>query len=294
MTGRLFFIVNPNANNGKARQLWEKLRAYLAELETDYDFAFSQDAADVERLGREAASRADTIAIAVGGDGTLSRLAGALAGTGAVMGIIPAGTGNDLARSLAIPTDPAAAFRAIINGRTVALDLGRFNGTYFINVLGTGIDAEVAALVNRRFKRRWGAAGYVLALLSQLLVYRPRKSRLVLDGEEITADTWLVAVANGRYYGGGMMVAPHADPRDGLFEVVIVASIARLEFLRIFPRVYKGLHIEHPAVSVARAARVEINTDIATAVQSDGEITGLTPISVVMERHALKIRVPTA
>ncbi len=291
MTG-LFFIVNPNANNKKAPRVWEKLRAYLEEQKISFDFAFSRDADDVERLGREAARRAGTIVAAVGGDGTLSRLAGALAGTEAVMGIIPAGTGNDFARSLAIPADPIQACRVLLGGSTAAIDLGRFKRGCFLNVLGTGLDAEVALLANRRFKRFWGTAGYVLALFCQLAVFRPRKTRLVLDGEEISADTWLVAVANGRYYGGGMKVAPDADCQDGMADVVVVASISKWEFLKIFPKVYRGLHVTHPGVRVLRATRVEIFSDLTTAIQADGEMDGRTPVTVIMERGALKVRVP--
>ncbi len=289
-----FFIINPSANNGKAVQVWESVRAQLDAQRLEYKWAFSKDADDVEVLARSAASFPGTLVVGVGGDGTLQRIATAIVGSDAVLGIVPAGTGNDFARTMQIPMEAIAACNVLLHGQIIHVDLGRFNGRYFLNVLGTGLDAEVAAGANRRFKRFSGILGYMLSLLWQLIVYKPRQVQIVLDGEKMSCQVWLVAVANACYYGGGMKVAPGADPGDGLADVVVVGKVSRLRFLQIFPRVYSGRHIAHPAVSVFRAASVEITADRVLAAQADGEPAGSTPISVKMERHAIRLRVPVA
>ncbi len=289
-----FFIVNPSANNGKAVRVWESVRSQLDAQGLEYKWAFSKDADDVEMLARSEASLPGALVVGVGGDGTLQRIATAIVGSDAVLGVVPAGTGNDFARTMQIPVDAVAACSVLLHGQTIHVDLGRFNGRYFINVLGTGLDAEVAAGANSHFKRFSGILGYMLSLLWQLVVYKPRQVEIVLDGEKISCRVWLVAVANACYYGGGMKVAPGADPGDGLADVVVVGKISRFRFLQIFPRVYGGRHITHPAVSVFRAASVEITADRVIAAQADGEPAGSTPISVKMERHAIRLRVPVA
>jgi YegS/Rv2252/BmrU family lipid kinase len=246
----------------------------------------------VEKMARVAAVVPGTVVAAVGGDGTLSRVADALAGTEAILGIIPAGTGNDFARTFGIPDDPIKACTVLLEGQTVAIDAGRLNGRLFLNVVGAGLDAEVVADANRVFKKVSGKLGYLLALLKQLILYRPNSVRISVDNESLQAKVWLVAVANACYYGGGMKVAPNADPQDGLAEIVMVADIHRLTFLRLFPLVYSGKHIAHPAVRVLRGRQVLVECEKPLHVHADGEIYGTTPLSVSVLRHAVKLKVP--
>lgn len=290
---RVFFIINPAANNGKAVRVWEQVADHLAKAGIPYGFAYSRDEEDLARIARQAAAEYQIVA-GVGGDGTLSRIAGALVGTQACLGIIPAGTGNDFARVYAIPTDPAAACRIVCEGKQVSLDLGLCNGRFFYNIVGTGLDAEVAADANRIFKKISGSLSYLLALLRQLAVYRPRRVKLTVDGESREEKVWLVAVANGRYYGSGMKVAPDADPQDGLADIVIVGNIHRMLFLRLFPLVYKGLHIDHGAVRVLRGRTVRIEGDSPLPFHVDGDLAGTLPLHVTMIPAAVSVIVPAA
>jgi diacylglycerol kinase (ATP) len=292
MTAALFFIVNPSANHGKALRDWEQVRSHLGKQQIKYDFALSKSADDVELIAREAAFIPGALIVGVGGDGTLQRIAAAISGTDAILGTIPAGRGNDFARSWQIPHDVEAACDVLLHGRTVAVDLGRCNGTCFLNVLGTGMDAEVTREANVRFKRFSGTVGYLLALLRQLVVYKPCKVQILLDNEPVSDEVWLVAVANACYYGGGMKVAPDADPRDGLADIVVVGRVSRLKFLQLFPRVYSGRHVTHPAVRVFRASTVEITAERELAIQADGETVGTTPFTVTMEHQAIRLRIP--
>lgn len=287
----VFFIVNPRANNGRALPYWTAVRAELDTRGLEYRFAFSKDADDVERLARQAVSAGSELVVGVGGDGTLSRVAGALAGTATVLGVLPAGTGNDFARLLKIPSKPSAACEALLGGEDQPLDIGRCNGRFFLNVTGAGLDAAVVAEANR-LKRLFGSLSYLAALVRQLLFYRPCMLRITLDDREVTTKAWLVSVANGRYYGGGMQVAPQADSQDGLADVVVVGQMHRLKFLTAFPAVYTGKHVFLPQVHLYRARKVCVEGDLPLPVHTDGDLTGFLPFCVAMEKQALRVRVP--
>ncbi|MBS3886947.1 MAG: diacylglycerol kinase family lipid kinase [Dethiobacter sp.] len=288
----LFFIVNPAANNGRARETWASLELWLNSEKIPYRVAFSQDGDDVERLSRRAAAEPGAVVVGVGGDGTLSRIADALVGTDAVLGIIPAGTGNDFARSFRIPVSPVEACAVLLRGLTVPLDVGRMNGRMFLNVVGAGLDAAVVVDANRLFKRFAGSLGYFLALLKQLIFFQPMEMEIRLDDNIYRTKAWFVTVANACYYGSGMKVAPMADPQDGLADIVVVENIHRLQFLRLFPLVYSGRHVAHSAVKLFRGAQVTVVSKKPLFVHADGDLYGTTPLAIVMERHAVRLKVP--
>lgn len=293
-TGVLWFIINPTAGNGRAAKVWQELKTYLDAERIPYLFAFSRHAEDVEQLARRAATVSGAVVAGVGGDGTLSRIAQSLAGSEAVLGIIPAGTGNDFARNFRIPTDPLRAAHVLVHGKTVLLDAGRLNGRMFLNIVGAGLDAAVVADANRVFKKFTGKMGYLLALLKQLLLYHPAALEIDVDGVTSRTRAWLVAVANARYYGSGMNVAPGADPQDGKADIVIVENIHRLQFLRLFPLVYSGRHAVHPAVRILRGKTIRISSETELFIHADGDLQGKTPLVVTMEKHAVRLRVPAA
>jgi diacylglycerol kinase (ATP) len=237
----------------------------------------------------------DTL-VAVGGDGTVHVGLQAVAGTGVGFGVIPAGTGNDFAAGVGLPVDPVAAARliseALTAGRTRAIDLGHISGAdgfqrWFCAVLGAGFDA----LVNERANAmRWpkGRRRYDFAIFAELIKLRPRRYRLTLDGEVVEQDAVLVAVGNTPAYGGGMHMCPAADPTDGLLDVVVAGAISRSTLLRLQPKVYKGTHINHPAVSSYRARTVGIEADGITAY-ADGERVCPLPITITARPGALRL-----
>ncbi|HZK24505.1 MAG TPA: diacylglycerol kinase family protein [Oscillospiraceae bacterium] len=288
---RYFFIINPTAKNGQAVAVWQQLQLFLDLQRVSFQFAMSKDIADVEKLAKAAAA-AGAIVVGVGGDGTLSRIAGALAGTKTTFGLIPAGTGNDFARTYQIPDRPEAAMQIILNGYTIALDLGMVNGRYFYNAVGSGLDAEVVADANLTFKRIGGSFGYLLALLRQLILYRPQKIKITVNDEVHVVEAWLVTVANACYFGSGMKIAPCANPQDGLLDVIVVQGIHRLNFLRLFPRVYRGQHIKHPAVRVWQGTKIAVESEKPLAVQVDGDLCGQTPLLVTMQAAMVQLLVP--
>jgi len=203
--------------------------------------------------------------------------------------VIPAGGGNDAARSLGLPADPLAAAGLLTRLRRRPADLATVAGRAYLNVAGAGFDSEVNRLANQRLRWARGRPRYVGAVLAELVVGRPATFELVLDGQATRLQAWLVAVANGPSYGGGMRVAPAASLDDGLLEVVVIGEIGKLEFLRTFPQVFSGRHVEHPAVAVHRAARVDLDADRTLAVYADGEPAGTLPATFEVRPAAVTV-----
>jgi diacylglycerol kinase (ATP) len=220
----------------------------------------------------------------------------AVAGTRTPFGLVAAGTGNDFARALGLPMgDPAAAGRLIAEslgtGRLRDVDLGRVNGTWFGTVLASGFDSRVNDRGNR-MRLPVGRFKYDVAMLAELAAFRPFPYRVTLDdGETREIEATLVAVGNGSSYGGGMRICPGADLDDGLFDITVVGDCTRATLLKIFPRVYRGTHVDHPVVSVFRAARVELLAEGITAY-ADGEPLGPLPLTAECIPAAVRVALP--
>jgi len=258
---------------------------------------------DARLAACQAATSFDAV-VAVGGDGTVGACAAGLAdaspgrpggsggspGVRAALGVVPAGGGNDAARSLGLPAgDPLAAAGMLTRLHRRPADLASVAGRAYLNVAGAGFDSEVNRIANQRLGWAGNRPRYVGAVLAELVVGRTAQFRLSLDGQATELRGWLVAVANGPSYGGGMLVAPQASLADGLLEVVVISGIGKLEFLRTFPKVFSGRHVEHPAVAVHRAARVELDADRPLAVYADGEPAGTLPATFEVRRAAITV-----
>ncbi|MCU1537344.1 MAG: Sphingosine kinase [Humibacillus sp.] len=234
--------------------------------------------------------------VVVGGDGTAHLGANIVAGTATRLLVVAAGTGNDLATHLGLPVrDPAAAVALLRSGRTRSIDAGRVRrdgapDQWFAGVLGAGFDAVVAARAERM---RWphGHLRYLLAVLRELPVFRPIPYTVTLDGHRLETRAMLVTVANTTSFGGGMQVSPAAVDDDGLLDVMIVHELSMSAFLRVFPRVYSGTHVTHPAVEQHRAAHVRLEAD-GIRSQADGEPFADLPVDVEVVPGALRVVVP--
>jgi diacylglycerol kinase (ATP) len=214
-----------------------------------------------------------------------------LGGTDRTLGIIPAGSGNDIARTLGIPIQESAAAAAIVAHGTVrSIDLGRSEGTWFGGVVAAGFDA----LVNERANRMRGPSGrarYNLAMLAELRIFRPIPYRIHVDNQMVETEAMLVAVANARSYGGGMLVVPDARLDDGLLDLFVVHPITKAELLQVFPRVYRGTHVTHPAVEIRRAASIRLDGPVM-CTYVDGEPLGPLPRAFTAVPNALRVLVP--
>jgi diacylglycerol kinase (ATP) len=291
-------IVNPIAGGGRAARLLGWLRARL-DARPDARLEVTGKQGDAERWAAEAHGRHDQV-IAVGGDGTIQEALNGLLGSGAsaTLGVVPVGTGNDLARSLGLPRDPAAAWTAAIGRGSTVIDVARAIGAngrtrWFASAGGIGLDAQVArAMAHRRGLQR-RQAGYLVTALSELWGYANRPVTITLDDTEtLERRILLVAVTNGSYYGGGMKIAPGAEVDDGLMDLCIVGDIGRLAALGQLPNLYRGRHTDHPAVEMRRARCVTIEGTADTLIHLDGEPFGGLPLRVELQPARLTFAVP--
>lgn len=209
--------------------------------------------------------------IVAGGDGTLHHAIQDLAGSSCALGIVPLGTGNDLARALGLPTDPTAALSRALGGERRVIDLGRAGTKVFAGVAGLGIDAEVNRWVNRPGRRFHGSWAYLLAALRCFLSYRPPQLDVEFDGGARSSRIMLAAVANSPMFGAGMRIAPQARLDDGLLDLVIVEPAAPWVLLSLVARVFRGTHVRSRAVHVSRIPRVVLRPDRELTLTADGE-----------------------
>jgi diacylglycerol kinase (ATP) len=247
-----------------------------------------------ERAEAAIADGADTVCV-VGGDGMVHLGTNLCAGRDLRLAVVAAGTGNDFARNLGLPVrDPAAAVRIVTDGGVRRIDAGRVSTAvgerWFSGVLGAGFDAVVTARAARMTWPR-GRLRYTAAILRELPLFRPIPYLVECDGERIETRAMLVAVANTASFGGGMRVCPDADPADGLFDVLILHAISTPRFLRVFPSVYSGKHVDHPQVQLLRGRRVRLEA-AGMPCQADGEPFAPLPLDLELVPAALSVAVP--
>ncbi|MCW4384930.1 diacylglycerol kinase family protein [Salinibacterium sp. SYSU T00001] len=296
---RIVVAINPNAAFGRGRDV---APLALAELSAAGHDVSALTAASFEELRAAAAAElehgADALVV-VGGDGMVSLGVNLVAGTQTPLGIVPSGTGNDAARNLGIPVgNTEAATRmlvATLEHQPRVIDTGRAtlaDGTsrWFVGVLSAGFDAVVNERANRL---RWprGPRRYTLAIVWELLRFRPVAYRVEIDGVPLERRAMLAAVANSTSFGGGMTITPEARLDDGELDLFLVAPLTKLQFLRLFPSVYTGGHVTHPSVSIVRARSVRLDADAAVAY-ADGERLGELPVTVEVVPGALRVLAP--
>lgn len=275
-------VVNPVAGRRKWRRAAAGVTDVFEEAGWDVTAVRTLGPGNASERARECAEQGCDAVFAFGGDGTLSEVLSGLLDTAIPAGIIPAGTGNDFARTIGLPPDPVDAASCLVAGQPRDVDLlevdeGR---CWAVNVIGVGFDACVARRVNRRTRVIGGLPAYLACVGMELLWNRPTELRMCVDGETWEGLALLLAVANARSYGAGMLIAPHAEVDDGLLDVVLVEHMSRACFVTAFPRVMRGTHLSHPAVRCWRGREVTVETGDASPVLVDGDLKGDTPLSV--------------
>ncbi|MFE2874870.1 diacylglycerol kinase [Streptomyces roseus] len=301
MTAEITLFVNPTAGRGRGAHAAQPAASALRAAGFSVRTVLGADAGDALARLRAAVREGTGAVIAVGGDGVVSLALQALAGTRVPLGVVAAGTGNDFARALGLPVrEPARAGRlaagALKEGRIREVDLGRLAPApgraeaWYGTVLCSGFDSRVNDRGNR-MRLPAGRFKYDLAILAELASFRPLPYRITLDdGPVVETEATLVAVGNTSSYGGGMRICADAVPDDGLFDVVIVGDCSRTTLLTVFPQVYKGTHLDHPRVSVHRAAKVTLEAAGITAY-ADGEPLGALPVTARCVPGALRLLV---
>ena len=286
-------IVNPTAGGGRALRALPAVEHALRAAGLRVHLEHTRDLAHARALGR-AAGAAGEVAAALGGDGLVGAVADGLreaASTGdGLLAVLPGGRGNDFARTLGIPRDPAAAAAAIANGRERAIDLGVCGERAFVGIASCGFDSDANRIANET--RVPGDAAYLYGALRALAGWRPVRFELELDGEPLLHVGYSVAAANGRQYGGGMVLAPDSSLDDGVFDVVTVADVPKRRFLRGLPRVFSGRHVRNEEVAVRRARELRIAADRPFALYADGDPIAQLPAIVRTLPAAVRVIVP--
>lgn len=300
----LVVAINPTASFGKGRDVGPAVVQTLRALGHDVTSLQEPDFDQLMESGRRAVARKPDALIVVGGDGMVHLGTNLVVGTKVPLGIVPSGTGNDMARGLGIPHDNTEAAiealvtalarppRVIDTGRIDYIDdeTGEPSRRWFACVLSAGFDAVVNERANR-MRRPRGASRYTIALVMELLGLKPIAYRLGLDGTEEDVKALLVTVGNNVSIGGGMKVTPDAVLDDGLFDVMVVKPLSRFNFIRIFPRVFEGTHVSDPRVSIDRAAHVTIGSETAVAY-ADGERISRAPVTVTIDAKSMRVLAP--
>jgi diacylglycerol kinase (ATP) len=289
-------VANPKSGRGKGARLIPQVDALLSSLGVQHQMHVSQDSADPERLARQAASEGTEIVAALGGDGHIGACANAIVGTETALAVIPAGAGNDFARHLGLDMkDPLAAARLLASPRITKVDVAMATTSererYYVNVAGAGFDSEVNAHANQvRFLQ--GTLKYIFSTFVTLARFTAGRFNLRIDGEEHTLPAMLIAVANASSYGGGMLVCPEASLEDGTLDICVIGEVSKWDFVRTFPKVFKGRHVDHPKVRMFRGKRIEVSAERPFLVFADGELVGPIPATFTVVPGALSVVVP--
>src|SRR4051812_40854097 len=275
-------LVNPTAGKGRAASMVAATVERLRDGGADVAILVGRDVEHAKTLARQAIDDGVDALVALGGDGMVHLALNVVAGTSTPLGIIPAGTGNDLAATLQLPTKDPVAAAGVLSDRLNGvgprpMDAVRVGDKWFGCVLGAGFDSRVNDRANRMSWPR-GRMRYNLAIVAELRVFKPLPFVIELDGERWETDAMLVAVGNAKSYGAGMKVTPDAEVDDGVVDVQVLGPVSKPEFLKTFPKVFKGTHVSHPAVTIRRAKTVSLSSPGVTAY-ADGEYLADLPIT---------------
>ncbi len=267
------FIINPTAGSGKAKAYESYIKKYMDPTNLKYKVLFTTRPKEATQMVKNNPDY--NICIGVGGDGTVLEVANGILQRGSgILGIIPAGTGNDFSKSIFTTSDLGSIFDKIINKKTKMIDIGQVDGTYFLNIASLGFDAEVVRHTDKIKKIIKGKTAYILGVLTSLLVYRSKSINIEVDGISFRKKATLIAIGNGAYYGGGMQIIPMARVDDGKLDICIIKNISNLRILLLFPSIFKGGHIKYEKyVEFHKGQRVSVKVEEEIYLNIDGEIS---------------------
>jgi diacylglycerol kinase (ATP) len=296
--------VNPTAGANSTHRNWPGISNLLKKVGLSFDFQFTEGKGHAIELAKTAAEKGYQSLVAVGGDGTIHEVANGLMQKGShgptSLGIICTGTGSDLSRSIGIPHDYNQACHNLANPREITIDIGMVEyhnkgqtlQRYFVNSAGIGFDATVVDAVEKLPKYFGGTIPYLTGLIRSFLFYRNKDVSFKVGNQPVqTARILSLVVANGRYFGGGMHIAPEAKLDDNMLDMVILGDFGKLELLNNLKKVYSGTHLTHPKVKLVKDTRIVIESVEKFLLHADGEILGEGPVAFSLLPKALTLLV---
>lgn len=288
----LAVLVNPSSGGGRTKTLLPRFADQLDKRHLVFRVERTRSAEHAVDLALQAAD-AGELPVVMSGDGLVGIVGGALAGGDVPLGILPAGRGNDLARVLDIPSEPAEAVSVIGSWHARTIDVGEANGKRFLGIASAGFDSECNRIANESKLIR-GRLVYAYSVPRALAAWKPARFTLRIGEESMRFTGWSVAAANSRAFGGGMFIAPNASLDDGEFDVVMIGETGKFRYLSNLPKVFKGTHVDNEEVRVLRAARLELSASRPFAVYADGEHLTDLPASLRVLPRALSVVAPPA
>jgi diacylglycerol kinase (ATP) len=288
----MLVVANPTAGGGKAGTVVGRVDRLLREAGIDHEIALSSSGPDLEARIHAAAAGGATAVGCIGGDGTVGLAANGLVGSETALAIFPSGTADDFAHAIGLRRLEAAV-RAVTEQTTVRIDTGRVSSAdaarHYVAIASCGFDSEVNEAANAMTLRLGSTGTYVAAVVKTLSRFTPAGFTIDIDGEVVQGPHMLVAIGNSISYGGGMKVTPAASIVDGELDVCMLRALGTGVFLRAFPRVFRGTHVSHPAVQMARGKRIHVETDRHVMVYADGERVGPTPATFEVVPASLSV-----
>lgn len=287
MTRSFAFLVNPASGGGAAPAAVVPVARVLRDAGCEVEVTYSPGPEACRGLVAEAAARGE-IVVAVGGDGMVSSLAGAVAAADGVLGIVPSGRGNDFARQLGIGGTPEEVAAVLLEAEPRRVDVIDVDGRVVVGSVYAGVDSLASELVDRAH-RLPRALQYPYAAIRSIIQFRPSTYDVVIDGEAHRFDAYTVVVANSGHYGSGMKVAPDATLDDGILDVVVIRAASKLRLIRAMPKLYDGTHVELDEVLVLRGREVRVQAAEPTLAYGDGEQIGPLPVTAKVRPLALQV-----
>jgi YegS/Rv2252/BmrU family lipid kinase len=288
---RFALLVNPASGGGRSLKSLPAVIAELDRLGAPHRTVTTRSMEHAAEEAARACAAGETV-LAVGGDGLLRPVAAALKGTDGAVALVPCGRGNDLARVLGIPRDPAAAARLAVEGGERPIDVASVDGTPYLGIASCGFDSDANRIANEA-KLIKGDAVYLYAALRALAAWRPARFEVTVDGTRHAVTGYSVAVGNSRSYGGGMLLLPHAELDDGKLDALLSKDVSKLAFMRELPKVFKGAHLDSPHVEVLKGEVIEVSSERPFVIYADGDPIGATPAVMRVEPRALRVIGPS-
>lgn len=269
---KILFIINPIAGRGKAKSLIPLIEEFMDRHKREYKIVLTRKAKEAINIAKDNVDNFKVI-VAVGGDGTVNEVAKGIISAGkGVLGVVPGGTGNDMIKSLGISTDAEKSLESLNRGLIKEIDIGRINGRSFLNIASVGLDAEVIANHSKFKGKVKGNLVYILSVIYTLFCYKDKKLEIQIDGKVLNEDILLLAVGNGKYYGGGMKILPAAKTDDGYLHICIISGIGRLRTLFLFPTLIKGSHVNYKKyVKIYKAKQIRVKSEEGVYLNIDGD-----------------------